>query len=141
MEYKPDVDSVMVSRGKFTFEGSVEYPELYVIHNRRDSILGFFRFFLEPAKMYLDIDADDWSWGSQINGGQVSEEYNNNIRNDETALVHLNPEIDEKKSLADSTEQILAGFSDQNKMTSICMSLQEKLDMMNEYNSGSTGTE
>lgn len=188
MQYKPDVDSALVSKGTFTFTGNVEYPELYVIHNRRDSILGFFGFYLEPAKMDIHIDVDDWSWGSQISGGQINEEYNSRIRNDENALVHLNTEIDEKKSLADSTElivldsiqtseddkfrnqnldyianypdspispylfarmfatipfdkseQILAGFSDQNKNTSICLSLQEKIDMMNEYRAGSIG--
>ena len=189
MENNPEIDSTLIKKGKFIFRGNVDYPELYVLHNNPDSILGFFRFYLEPAKMKIELSVENWSWDSQIEGGTINEEYNEQIRSHEIQLVKLNEETREKLAQADSaeqielekirwnfeeshkklsmdylhdnpdspispyllgqlmfstpsgeTERILDSFSDENKQTSICQSLIDKINMMKEFENSSIET-
>lgn len=186
MQPHPDIDSSIVKNGKFTFKGKVEYPEVFVIHNNPDSILGFFSFYLEPARLRIDIVLENWTWSSSIKGGPINEEYNERIRIFENELVQFNKLADQKLTQADSSEQasienereliakrsqqfkldyisenpespispfllakifafipfkdsedILNTLSEVNRNTSICLSLQEKVDMMNKYQNGS----
>lgn len=190
MESEPRVDSSLVEKGKFSFRGTVDYPELFVLHNNSQSDFRHFPFMLEPAKMKIKINHDDWAWGSEIKGGPVNDEYNNEFRYREREIVNLNREIDKKMLETDSLEQIefnkmrmdaqdefkqankdyllkhpespispyllgqmffgipfdesqeiLNGLSDENKQTSICLTLQNRLDMMKEYENGSLGVE
>ena len=190
MEPEPDIDSCYIRNGKFSFMGSIEYPELFVLHNNPDSLLGFFPFFLEPARIKIELNIKDWTWGSSIDGGNLNEEYNRLFRIPETELVKLNIETEEKMTAADSTEKaelesvrkkveeehmklerdyftkhpdspfspyllaksffmlpldesekILTTFSEENKQTSICLSLQDRLDRMHKYEEGSLEAE
>jgi hypothetical protein len=179
MEPEPMIDSTLVKNGKFSFKGIVDYPELYVLNNNSDSDFRHFAFFLEPAKMKIEINLDDWTWGSNITGGPINDEYNREYRTHEIEAVKLNRETEVKMVEADSaktielekiqrefqnqlkqrsldyisnhpdspispyllgqmffgipfdeSQKILNGFSEENKRTSICLSLQERLDLM-----------
>ncbi|MFZ5940200.1 MAG: DUF4369 domain-containing protein [Bacteroidota bacterium] len=86
---EPKVDSVLISDGKFTFTGTCGFPELWVIHNSRENIRGFFPFFLEAGRLDITIDAENWEQGSEISGGTVNREYNERIRSREKELIAL----------------------------------------------------
>lgn len=190
MDPDPYVDSTLIENGSFTFRGNVEYPEFYVLRNNSDFVLKHFDFFLEPAKIKIELNADDWTFGSEIIGGPVNEEYNKEIKAQLRETVALITENEKKIALADSAEQIelikkraefqdqltqlnlnyisnhsdspispyllsqiffgipfeesqniLNSFSDENKQTSIGLSLQERLDMMNEFKGESLETD
>ena len=102
---QPQVDSTEVHNGKFTFKGTIDYPELFVLLNHPDSILGFFPIFLEPGRLVVSIDPKNWSWGSQIEGGTINEEYNLACRIREQSFVKVSDELENRKINADSIEQ------------------------------------
>ena len=76
MEPEPQVDSALVKNGKFTFRGTIKYPEVFILHNKSESDFKHFAFMLEPAKINIEISHDDWAWGCEIMGGPVNDEYN-----------------------------------------------------------------
>ena len=186
----PYSDSIFMQKGKFQFSGICGYPESYVIQNHRDSALAWFHFYLEPGKINIDLDPNDWAYGSKVQGGPINEEYNTNIRAPRNEFIKFKEEILEKTAVADSsqkieleeamqtagdadiknqieyvrnnpdspispyllgrnffmfpideTEIILGNFSDENRQTAVCISLQEKLDLLKKYSNGSLETE
>ena len=190
LENEPYVDSTLIRNGRFTFKGNVDYPEFYILRNNSDFVLKHFDFFLEPAKIKIELNADDWTYGSKITGGPINEEFNREIRTHVGEIVALINENQKKIALADSVDQIelintrtelqdrltqlnleyvsnhpdspispyllsqiffgipfdqsqniLNSFSEENKQTSICTSLQERLDMMKKYEGESLETE
>lgn len=68
------VDSVMMEDGKFTFEGTAEYPEVYYVNITGTKSL--IPFFLEPAKINMEINTEDLD-KSRITGSRSQEEYDN----------------------------------------------------------------
>lgn len=187
---EPVYDSIIVKNGKFTFRGSIDYPEAFILNNFSESDFKHFDFFLEPVKMSVEINPDDWTYGSRISGGPINDEYNRAFRGDEVEFVKLNREITDRMLVADSAEKIelektimesqdqhlqrdmeyitthpdspvspyllsrvffaipfdesqkiLDNMSDENKQTSICLFLQDRLDMMKEFNNGSLESE
>jgi len=190
MAEDPYSDSIFMQDGKFQFSGICGYPEAYVIQNHRDSSLAWFQFYLEPGKITIDLDPNDWAYGSTVQGGPINEEYNDNIRAPRDEFIRFRDKTLEKIAIADSlqkielkeamqkageadiekqleyvrnnpespispyllgsnffmfpideAEKILGSFSDENRQTAVCISLQEKLDMLKEFSNGSLETE
>jgi hypothetical protein len=117
---QPQVDSAEVSNGKFNFSGTIDYPELFVLHNDPDSILGFFPIYLEPGRLVVTIDPENWSYGSKIEGGTINEEYNLEFRVREQGFIKIADELEEMKIETDSAEQEridkeIAGLMESNK--------------------------
>jgi len=103
---QPQVDSADVRNGRFTFTGTIDYPELFALHNHRDSAFGYFPIYLEPGKLVVSIDPENWTWGSQIEGGKINEEYNLEFRSRNQSFVNLEEKFKERKLDADSTELV-----------------------------------
>ncbi len=121
---QPQVDSAEVRNGKFAFTGTIAYPELFVLHNHPDSILGFFPIYLETGKLVVSIDPENWSWGSQIEGGKTNDEYNLEFRLREQSLINITEELEQSKVDADSTkleeiDQKITDLMESNKVQDI----------------------
>ncbi len=74
MDPDPKVDSTRIIDGKFTFKGSIAFPEIYTLYFR-DMKKGAAPFFLEPGNLEIIINPDDWYSGTKISGGRVNEAY------------------------------------------------------------------
>ncbi len=76
MDNAPKVDSAQIIDGTFEFTGEASLPEVYGLsyHYTRDN--GVFPFFLEPGKLTIEIDPNNWQMNSRVDGGKVNTEFN-----------------------------------------------------------------
>jgi thiol-disulfide isomerase/thioredoxin len=101
MDPQPKVDSTRIVNGKFTFKGTIDYPEVYGLHYRRDRIKGIAPIFLEPGELEIVIDPDDWTFNSKITGGKVNEAYNDFAMTGKEKYQDKIMELSKKKSTVD----------------------------------------
>lgn len=69
------VDSARIVNNQFSLNGPVGFPEFYVLTNGEQMSSKNLGFFLEPGKINIAINSNDWSDGVVISGGEVNEEY------------------------------------------------------------------
>lgn len=75
MEPNPTMDSVKIENGKFNFNGSIDFPEIYGLHFNPKRLSGVFPIFLEPGELHVKIDPKNWELGSSVEGGIYNEEF------------------------------------------------------------------
>ena len=103
---KYQMDSARLIDGKFRIEGSVDYPELYFLHNHPDRNKGLFAFYLEPGIMDIVVDAENWNLKTKISGGFVNSEYNEIIREPGISFINKVNDLLQQKTHADINESV-----------------------------------
>ena len=76
LDTAPEIDSVRIVDGKFTFTGEIENPDIYALSYSPSRSTGIFVFILEPGELNITIDPNSWfNNGGAVQGGLLNAEY------------------------------------------------------------------
>ena len=106
MDNHPKVDSTRIIDGKFTFTGTVDYPELYGISYHPDRNKGIAPVFLEPGNLEIVINLDDWTFGSEVTGGKVNRAYSDFAKIAKKRYTEKTRELFKKRRSASEQEAV-----------------------------------
>jgi len=70
------LDSAKITNNKFRFKGQVETAQLYSLSYPWSKYTGMKMFLLEPDNYSVEINPNDWNYGSVVKGGKFNEQLN-----------------------------------------------------------------
>lgn len=88
MDNEMKLDSARIENGQFVFKGTFDFPEVYGLSFHPSTSPQIAPFFLEPGKINITIDLQDWEFGSVIRGGQANLEYQEFKRIQEEKIIN-----------------------------------------------------
>ena len=112
----PELDSVRIVEGEFTFSGEIDFPGLYALAYPPRHDKGVLAFILEPGELEVRIDPESWyNRGTQVTGAPFNEEYNRILSEGKEKYMDKQGEImikmqeavgDEKEALSRQRKEI-----------------------------------
>jgi hypothetical protein len=69
------LDSAKIENGHFTFKGTIDFPDVYLLMNHPQRSSESLLFFNEPTKININIGLKNWGDSSTIEGGKINKEY------------------------------------------------------------------